>query len=175
MEFIVFCDGSVLSNNQTGIGIYITKGNPYNTQARLMAEGFRQSSEVAKFVAVIYALQIIPDDRPIRIITDSNYVLHLNSWCYIWTRRQWQVADQHNLEFHRVLTNLLRSRRHPVTIEQSTGEVGSEKATKKATKGSIQKVHMIMGLGDGLATPNGNDSNYTHTLRTTTPTLDHVN
>jgi ribonuclease HI len=163
-ELIVYCNGlsfnglsfgqEIYHGDLTGIGIYVTKGNVYNTCARLMPDGFIQSTYVAKFVSVIYALQIIPDDRPLRIITDSTYVLQADSWYEIWTKRQ-TPADMESIELHRIFENLINARRQRVTfalIPSSRDPMYHSyyKSTKKAMIGATRNTHLIMGLGDGL-------------------------
>jgi ribonuclease HI len=149
MELRVYCDGYCSPDQLTGIGIYLNKGNIYNTSSRLMPEGFRQSKGVAKFVAVIYTLQIIPDDRPIQIITDSGYALYACTWYELWKQRQ-NPADLESMELFRTFDNLFNARRHRVIMVQGRGHPILEKATMKACLGATQTTHMIMGLGDGL-------------------------
>ncbi|KAG2053127.1 ribonuclease H-like protein [Suillus hirtellus] len=83
----IYTDGSCKNNGKLnaacGSGIWINEGNPMNKAIRVL--GNKQSNQIGELAAVLVALQSTNPLTPIRIITDSKYVIngitnHLKEW-----------------------------------------------------------------------------------------------
>jgi len=86
-EITVYTDGACMDNRKKNAhcrsGVWFAQDDPRN-QA-LQVPGEAQSNQISEIAAVITALEIIPPYQPVRILTDSKYVLeglttHLESW-----------------------------------------------------------------------------------------------
>ena len=83
----VYTDGACINNgkknSRCGSGVWFGQDDPRNRALRI--PGDAQSNQVGKIAAVIAALEMIPPYQPVKIYTDSKYVIeglttHLESW-----------------------------------------------------------------------------------------------
>ena len=86
-EITVYMDGACMNNGKKnarcGSGVWFNDANPRNRAMRI--PGDPQSNQVGEIAAIIAALEVVPPYQPIKILTDSKYVIeglttHLESW-----------------------------------------------------------------------------------------------
>jgi len=91
----VYTDGSSLGNGRhgalAGVGVFFGEGDPRNVSEAL--QGDMQTNQRAELTAVIRALEKIPKDRDMRIITDSKYSINCATvWYSNWQKNGWKTS-----------------------------------------------------------------------------------
>lgn len=93
---VVYTDGSSLGNGRVGavagVGVYFGPKDPRNVSEPLRGE--RQTNQRAELTAVARALDHVPIDREILIVTDSNYSIKcLTEWFIKWEQKGWKNSQ----------------------------------------------------------------------------------
>ncbi|KAL6705356.1 hypothetical protein ACN47E_007005 [Coniothyrium glycines] len=93
---VVYTDGSSLGNGRmgavAGVGVYFGPKDPRNVSEPLRGE--RQTNQRAELTAVARALDHVPLDREILIVTDSNYSIKcLTEWFPKWEQKGWKNSQ----------------------------------------------------------------------------------
>ncbi|KAJ8061797.1 hypothetical protein OCU04_009591 [Sclerotinia nivalis] len=91
----VWTDGSSRGNGKAGAvagyGVFFGDGDERNISAPL--EGTPQTNQRAELTAALRALEIVPLDKPIEIITDSNYTINCATvWYKSWEKNGWKTS-----------------------------------------------------------------------------------
>ncbi|RAL66568.1 hypothetical protein DID88_006258 [Monilinia fructigena] len=74
-----------------GYGVFFGMGDERNISARL--EGNPQTNQRAELTAALRALEIVPLDKHIEIITDSNYTINCATlWYKSWEKNGWKTS-----------------------------------------------------------------------------------
>ena len=80
IQLTVYTDGSCLQNGsnnaRSGGGVWFSNGHPLNRV--ICVPGWDQSNQAGEIAAVVVALQSVPWDADLTIITDSQYVITYN-------------------------------------------------------------------------------------------------
>ena len=83
----VYTDGACINNSKKnarcGSGVWFGQDDPRNCTLRI--PGDAQSNQIGEIAAVIAAMEVIPPYQPVKIYTDSKYVIeglttHLGNW-----------------------------------------------------------------------------------------------
>lgn len=93
---VVYTDGSSLGNGRVGavagVGVYFGPKDPRNVSEPL--RGDRQTNQRAELTAVARALDHVPIDREILVVTDSNYSIKcLTEWFPRWEQKGWKNSQ----------------------------------------------------------------------------------
>lgn len=91
----VWTDGSSRGNGKAGAvagyGVFFSDGDERNVSAPL--EGTPQTNQRAELTAALRALEIVPLDKNIEIITDSNYTINCATvWYKGWEKNGWKTS-----------------------------------------------------------------------------------
>ncbi len=144
----IHTDGSALGNGtadaRAGIGVYYGPLDARNVSRRLDPAQYRQTNQVSEIVAALTALEQTPKDTPVRIVTDSIYVVKaVNEWRVGWKARNWQV-NLVNMQWLRPLSDAVDARPAGTTVFQWTqghaGNPGNEAADALADAGALSDV-----------------------------------
>ena len=139
-EIIVYTDGSCTNNGKLdarcGSGIWLEEGSQHNKALRI--PGVDQSNQVGEIAAVVAALEKIPNYTPLRIKTDSRYVIDgLTIHLKTWEDRGWIGIK--NKEWFNRAAYLLRRRTAPTKfqwVKGHNGELGNEESDRLAKEGA---------------------------------------
>ena len=139
-EIIVYTDGSCTNNGKLdarcGSGIWLEEGSQHNKALRI--PGVDQSNQVGEIAAVVAALEKIPNYTPLRIKTDSRYVIDgLTIHLKTWEDRGWIGIK--NKEWFNRAAYLLRRRTAPTKfqwVKGHSGELGNEESDRLAKEGA---------------------------------------
>ncbi|KAL8691655.1 MAG: hypothetical protein Q9224_004127 [Gallowayella concinna] len=106
----IHTDGSALGNGQAGafagIGVYFGPGDRRNLSETL--PGPRQTNQRAELTAILRALEIVPKNRDVSIITDSKYAIDcVTVWCINWRKNGWKTAAGKAVENKDLVENIL--------------------------------------------------------------------
>jgi ribonuclease HI len=138
----VYTDGSCKDNGKynatCGSGIWVSEDNPVNKVIRV--PGDKQSNQIGELAAVLVTLQTINPITPIKIITDSKYVIQgITTHLKTWEDTGWIGID--NAEMFKAIAYQLRRRPSPTTfkwIKGHQGHIGNEKADRLALTGALR-------------------------------------
>ncbi|KAL8705024.1 MAG: hypothetical protein Q9201_001831 [Fulgogasparrea decipioides] len=91
----IHTDGSALGNGGAGafagVGVYFGPGDKRNVSETL--PGPRQTNQRAELTAILRALEIVPKNRHVSIITDSKYAIDcVTVWYVNWRKNGWKNA-----------------------------------------------------------------------------------
>jgi len=153
-EIVVFCDGSCRSNGRpgarAGIGVWFGDDNELNLSKRLDPAVYKPTNNVAEIMAAYSAIQrsaSIPSSspRPIRVVTDSTYVIHaMTRYRTTYIRKNWPPTVA-NATLLRNLSNLIDENGglERITFQHVFGHAqthGNIMADMLATRGADQDV-----------------------------------
>ena len=130
LQKLVFTDGSFACEAAgvgfAGWGVYV-EGEPTFTKAEPL-EGEKQTNNRAELTAVIWAMENLPQEWSLSVVTDSQYVLlGLKVWLPRWKLSGWRVAGARPVENRDLWERLERAstnRRHPWTFFWTRGHAG---------------------------------------------------
>ena len=139
-EIIVYTDGSCTNNGKLdarcGGGIWFEEGSQHNKAIRI--PGTNQSNQVGEIAAVVVAIEKIPNYTPLRIKTDSRYVIDgLTIHLKTWEDRGWIGIK--NKEWFKRAAYLLRRRTAPTIfqwVKGHNGVLGNEQSDRLAKEGA---------------------------------------
>ncbi|KAL8747542.1 MAG: hypothetical protein Q9190_000581 [Brigantiaea leucoxantha] len=91
----IHTDGSSLGNGSAnafaGVGVYFGPGDERNLSETLT--GPRQTNQRAELTAILRALEIVPKNRDVSIITDSKYAIDcVTVWHINWRKNGWKTS-----------------------------------------------------------------------------------
>ena len=70
--------------------------------------GPRQTNQRAELTAILRALEIVPKNRDVSIITDSKYAIDcVTTWCINWRRNGWKTSAGKAVENRDLVENIL--------------------------------------------------------------------
>jgi ribonuclease HI len=70
--------------------------------------GARQTNQRAELTAIIRALDVVPRNRDVTIVTDSRYAIDcVTSWCITWRKNGWKNAAGKAVENKDLIENIL--------------------------------------------------------------------
>ena len=139
-EVIVYTDGACLNNGKKnakcGSGVWFGERNPKNLAIRIPGE--TQSNQIGELAAIIAAANATEPYQPLKIITDSEYVIEgLTTHLENWENEGWIGIKNANL--FRKAAHLLRMR-SARTIFQWTkghnGTIGNKESDRLAKQGA---------------------------------------
>ena len=124
-EITVYTDGACMNNGKMnarcGSGVWFAQDDPRNKA--LQIPGDTQSNQISGIAAVIAALEITPLYQPVRICTDSKYVIGgLTTHLSTWEDDGW--IDIKNAKLFRKATHLMRHRSARTTLQWVKGHDG---------------------------------------------------
>ena len=131
----LYTDGSALPDGKSGAGIWHKHNSTLNRALRL--EGTKRTNQEAELVAVIAALELVPNDN-VTIISDSRYVIDgLTQHIKKWEDNGW--IETANSQLWRKLVEKLRRRTGTTNLKWVKGHAnnyGNNKADELANKGA---------------------------------------
>ena len=149
-ELWAYTDGACMNNGKEnvycGSGVWIGQNHPWNRA--LKVPGNAQSNQVGEIAAVIAAVNAVPPSWPLRIITDSRYVIEgLTEHLPAWEDRGWIGIE--NAKLFKKAAFLLRKRTAPTTlkwVKGHEGDQGNEESNKLAKEGASKEIPDILDL-----------------------------
>ena len=104
-------------------GVWFGHEDPRNHALQIPSE--HQSNQVGKIAAVIAALETIPPYQPVRILTDSKYVIEgLTSHLESWENDRW--INIKNAQWFRKVVHLIRYRSAKTSMQWVKGHSGDQ-------------------------------------------------
>ena len=142
-EITVYTDGACMNNGKAnarcGSGIWFDHNSPRNLALRV--PGDDQSNQVGELVAVIAAISAVPPYQPLKIITDSKYVIEgLTTHLEDWENNGWIEIKNANL--FKKAAHLLRLRTARTSfqwVKGHNGDNGNEESDALAKKGATKQ------------------------------------
>jgi ribonuclease HI len=100
-QIVVYTDGSSLGNGQSGavagVGVYFGANDKRNVSEPL--RGSKQTNQRAELTAVARALDHVPIDRDVLIVTDSYYAIRcITEWSPKWLKNGWKNSAGKDVE-----------------------------------------------------------------------------
>ncbi|PQE12850.1 ribonuclease H protein [Rutstroemia sp. NJR-2017a BBW] len=97
----VWTDGSSRGNGRlgakAGVGVWFGEDDKRNLSEPLA--GLPQTNQRAELTAALRALEIVPRNKHIEIITDSNYTINCATvWYKSWVKNGWKTSTGKNVE-----------------------------------------------------------------------------
>ncbi|KAB8292302.1 hypothetical protein EYC80_008044 [Monilinia laxa] len=146
----VWTDGSSRGNGKAGAvagyGVFFGDGDERNISARL--EGKPQTNQRAELTAALRALEIVPLDKHIEIITDSNYTINCATlWYKSWEKNGWKTStgkDVMNEDLVKSIRERIESRKangvqtNMTWVKGHDQNPGNVAADMLAVKGAMQ-------------------------------------
>ncbi|KAL8957516.1 MAG: hypothetical protein Q9193_005232 [Seirophora villosa] len=106
----IHTDGSALNNGGAeafaGVGVYFGPGDKRNISETL--PGPRQTNQRAELTAILRALEIVPKNLNVSIITDSKYGIDsVTVWYINWRKNGWKTSAGKAVENRDLVENIL--------------------------------------------------------------------
>ena len=141
-EVTIYTDGACFNNGkenaQCGSGIWIGPGHHQNKAIRL--PGPDQSNQAGEIAAIILAANAAPPSSPLKIITDSRYVINgLTNHLKDWEDQGW--INIRNAKLFKKAAYLLKRRPAPTTFQWTKGhdgDPGNEASDQLAKEGAAR-------------------------------------
>ena len=123
-EITVYTDRACIDNSKKNArcrsGIWFAQDDPRNQNLQIPRES--QSNQVGKLAAVIAALELVPPFQPVKIHTNSKYVIEgLTTYLESWENNGW--INIKNVELFRKAAHLMRHRSIKTTMQWIKGHV----------------------------------------------------
>jgi ribonuclease HI len=142
-EITIYTDGSCINNGKLnvkcGSGIWISKNHPLNHAISI--PGPKQSNQISEIVAILVALQSMSPMKPVKIITDSKYIIRgLTTHLKDWEDNSWIGVSNDQL----FKATVYHSRRHSDTttfqwVKGHDGDIGNEQADSLTNDGALKE------------------------------------
>ena len=139
-EIIAYTDGACINNGkenaQCGAGIWFGPGHELNKAIRI--PGSEQSNQVGELGAIIAAIEAVPINQPLKIISDSRYAIEgLTENLPRWEDKGW-IGIQ-NATLFKKAAFLMRKRTAKTSfqwIKGHSGDQGNEESDRLAKEGA---------------------------------------
>ena len=139
-EITVYTDRACMKNGkenaQCGSGVWFGEGDPRNSAIRIPGEA--QSNQVGELAAIIVATSKVAPYQPLKIITDSEYVIEgLTIHLETWENEGWISVK--NADLFKKAAHLLRKRSARTTFQWTKGHngtTGNEESDRLAKQGA---------------------------------------
>ena len=139
-EETVYTDGACINNGKAnarcGSGIWFAPDHEKNRAFRVPGEA--QSNQVGELTAIIIAIETVPLNQPLKIITDSKYAIEgLTTHLKYWEDQGWIGVK--NAPFFKKAAYLLKRRTARTSfkwIKGHTGDLGNEGSDRLAKEGA---------------------------------------
>ncbi|KAI9220014.1 ribonuclease H-like domain-containing protein [Blastocladiella britannica] len=141
---LVYTDGSCIGNgrpdSRAGIGAYFGPGDHRNFSRPLLHHQGNENAtnQKAEIQAVTEALKLVPKSHPVRIITDSDYVVKsATEWIPRWRRNDFRGVA--NADYFRALDEQLYHRGARIEFQHVKGHSqnpGNDEADRLARAGA---------------------------------------
>ncbi|KAF4556765.1 Caulimovirus viroplasmin-like protein [Elsinoe fawcettii] len=151
----IWTDGSSRGNGTehaiAGVGVYFGPGDKRNIAEPLA--GPRQTNQRAELTAILRALELSPRDRPVTILSDSNYAINcVTKWFQNWRSNGWRNSNNKPVENKDLIEKILQyvEERERISNMYGAGDDGDEaqetSKTKSWKKGRA-RVHFVWVKG----------------------------
>ena len=142
-ELTVYTNGSCINNGvqnaKCGGGIWLEGGSQHNR--KISVPGPNQSNQVGEIVAIVVALERMPNYTPLTIKSDSRYAIDgLTKHLKRWEDQGWIGIK--NREWFKRAAYLLRRQSAPTKfkwVKGHNGEQGNEESDKLAKEGASKE------------------------------------
>ncbi|MCJ1403192.1 hypothetical protein MMC11_006415 [Xylographa trunciseda] len=119
----VHTDGSSLRNGQegafAGVGVFFGPNDDRNLSEAL--PGPRQTNQRAELTAILRALDTIPRDTDVTIVTDSRYAIDcVTLWHVNWRRNGWKTSAGKAVENRDLVENILGKMEERAALQTRT-------------------------------------------------------
>jgi len=149
-EITVYMDGACMKNGKKnarcGSGIWFDHEDPRNKAVRIPRG--TQSNQVGEIAAIIIALETVPPYQPIKILTDSMYVIEgLTTYLETWENDGWIGIQNANL--FKKAAHLMRHRSARTTMKWVKGHdgiQGNEGSDALAKQGANKRTPDLLNL-----------------------------
>lgn len=139
-EETVYTDGACINNGKAnarcGNGIWFAPDHEKNRAFRVPGEA--QSNQVGELTAIIIAIETVPLNQALKIITDSKYAIEgLTNHLRFWEDQGWIGVK--NAPFFKKAAYLLKRRTARTSfkwIKGHTGDLGNEGSDRLAKEGA---------------------------------------
>ena len=149
-EITAYTDGACINNGKAnarcGSGVWFGPNDRRNRAVRVPRA--QQSNQIGELVAVIVAVESVPDCTPLKIVTDSRYVIEgLTTHLRTWEDNGW-IGVKNNTIFKRAA--YLLKRRTATTsfqwIKGHNGDLGNEESDRLAKAGAEKETPDILDM-----------------------------
>ncbi|KAG2050968.1 ribonuclease H-like protein [Suillus hirtellus] len=145
----IFTDGFCINNGKYNTkcrgGIWIKEHHPMNQEISM--PGMHHSNQIGELVAVLVALQNTNPITPVKIVTDSKYVINgLNTHLDKWENARW--INMANTQIFKAIAYQLRRQSAPTSFQWVKGHsqvTGNERADHLAQNGASKTTTNIIG------------------------------
>jgi ribonuclease HI/exonuclease III len=139
-EVSIYTDGACLNNGKQnarcGSGIWLEPNHVNNKAMRV--PGSQQSNQVGELAAVLAAIEMTPKNQPLKIITDSKYVIEgLTTHLQTWEDNGWIGVK--NAPLFKKAAYLLKRRTAETAfqwVKGHNGDLGNEESDRLAREGA---------------------------------------
>ncbi|KAG8626059.1 hypothetical protein KVT40_006460 [Elsinoe batatas] len=135
----IWTDGSSRGNGTehaiAGVGVYFGPGDKRNVAEPLA--GPRQTNQRAELTAILRALELSPRDRPVTILSDSNYAINcVTKWFQNWRSNGWRNSNNKPVENKDLIEKILHhiEERERISNMYGAGEDNGEVQETTKTK-----------------------------------------
>ena len=140
----IYTDGACYNNGKEnarcGSGVWLSPDNPQNQALRV--PGDDQSNQAGEIVAIILAASKVPASWPLRIVTDSKYVINgLTKHLKEWEDHGWIGIK--NKKLFKKAAHVLKRRTAPTTFQWTkghNGDEGNEGSDRLAKEGAEKEI-----------------------------------
>jgi ribonuclease HI len=146
----IYTDGACFNNGKQnarcGAGIWFGENDQRNLAIR--TPGTSQSNQIGELTATVLAIQAVPHFVPIKLVTDSTYVINgLTKHLLTWENHGW--INIKNAHFFKKAAHLLRRRTattHFKWVKGHNGNQGNEGSDALAKEGAQKAIPDILDL-----------------------------
>ncbi|TKX19470.1 ribonuclease-like protein 2 [Elsinoe australis] len=151
----IWTDGSSRGNGTAnaiaGVGVYFGPGDKRNVAEPLA--GPRQTNQRAELTAILRALELSPRDRPVTILSDSEYAINcVTTWFQKWRANGWLNASKKPVENKDLIEKILQYIEEREKISNmygisDGGDEAHETAKTRSWKKGRARVHFVWVKG----------------------------
>ncbi|KAM0510958.1 hypothetical protein ACHAPE_010348 [Trichoderma viride] len=107
----IYTDGSSLANGRkgarAGLGVYFGENDPRNLAEKLLGE--KQTNQAAELMAMLRALESVPEAQTVRIHSDSQYSIKcVTEWPIGWKKKNWKTASNEDVKNSEIIRPILK-------------------------------------------------------------------